>query len=363
VGGLTIHSFAKLGLGTDSIEKILERINKDKKSQNRIIKTKILAIDEISMLSAKFFNLLNYIFQMVRKNNAPFGGVTLVLFGDFLQLPPVIKPGEDDDICLKCAAWREAEIETVLLKANHRQKDDINFYNVLQNVRFGENLDEAFQSLKERVGIIPTNKAIKLVSHREQANRINLMNIEKLSFQEKVFIGKFEGKEEYTRSYLPNFKEAMRLVFKKGARVMLNSNVKVDDGLCNGTIGNIVDFAPKTGYPVVLFEGIKFPVIVAPHDFIIEDPITSEVFFKFTQIPLQFAYALTIHKSQGLTFDFVHTDISRCFLEGQAYVSLSRAKNLDGLFLDPFNKNVLKASQRIVKYYKKLDELYYEKSA
>ena len=353
IGGLTIHSFAKLGLGRESTETITMKILKDKKTQNRIQKCKILAIDEISMLSSKFLNLLNSVFKIVRGNSAPFGGITLLLFGDFLQLPPIIKD-EEETLALNSASWREAEIETILLKENHRQKEDTVFYNILQNIRMGENLDEVYKFLQQRINIIPPQNTIQLVSHKDQAKIINNSKLEQLNFTTKTFKAKWEGKEEYIRSLLPHFEETSELTFKKGARVMLNWNLKVEEGLCNGTIGNIVDFSPKTGFPVVLFEGIKFPVNIMPHAFSIEDTISGEPLFSFLQIPLQLAYSLTIHKSQGLTFNSVATDISKCFAEGQAYVSLSRAKSLEGLFLKPFNKSVFKANKEIVKYYKSL---------
>ena len=117
IGGVTIHSFAKLGIGMDSFEKILYKIEKDTKAHKRIFNTKVLAIDEISMLSSKFLNLINKVFKAVKKSDEPFGGVTLALFGDFLQLPPIIKE-EDETLCLNCESWREAEIETVVLRSN-----------------------------------------------------------------------------------------------------------------------------------------------------------------------------------------------------------------------------------------------------
>jgi ATP-dependent DNA helicase PIF1 len=354
IGGLTIHSFAKLGIGRDSLETILNKLAKDKKSLNRLLSCKILAIDEISMLSAKFLNLLNSILKIVRQSNAPFGGVTMLCFGDFLQLPPIIKEPEEDGLSLNCSSWKEGEFETILLKENHRQKGDSEFYEILQSIRIGKNIDSAYKKLQERVGKVPIANAIKLVSHKDQAKKINLENLEKLPFQTKTYKAKHEGKEEYVRSFLPHFEETENLTLKKGARVMLNWNLKVEDGLCNGSIGNIVDFSPKNGFPVVLFEGVKFPVTIMPNDFTIQDPTNEEVLFSFTQIPLQLAYSLTIHKSQGLTFENVSTDISKCFTTGQAYVSLSRAKSLEGLFLEPFGKYAIKTDKEIALYYENL---------
>jgi ATP-dependent DNA helicase PIF1 len=134
---------------------------------------------------------------------------------------------------------------------------------------------------------------------------------------------------------------------------MLNFNLSVKEGLCNGAVGNVADFN-KEGFPIVIFDNIKDAILVAPNDFIIEDSFTSEVLFRFTQIPLQLAYSVTIHKSQGLTFKSLKTDISKCFAYGQAYVSLSRAQSLDGLFLENFNKNAFKTNYEVVRFYKSL---------
>lgn len=353
IGGVTIHSFAKLGIGMDSFEKILYKIEKDSKAQKRIFNTKVLAIDEISMLSSKFLNLINKVFKAVKKNDEPFGGVTLALFGDFLQLPPIIKE-ENETLCLNCESWREAEIETVVLRSNYRQKNDGDFFEILQSIRLGENLDFAYEKLKSRITQAKAGgRVIKLVSHREQALKINLESLSHLKDGEKNFIAEYEGKPEFVRAYLPLFTENSVIKLKKGARVMLNFNLKVDEGLCNGTLGFVVDFNDK-GYPIVLFDEVKAPVLILKNDFVVEDPFSSEVLFRFTQIPLQLAYGITIHKSQGLTFDSITTDISRCFAPGQAYVSLSRARSLNGLFLEPFNKNIFKTDAKIVEYYKRL---------
>jgi ATP-dependent exoDNAse (exonuclease V) alpha subunit len=353
IGGITIHSFAKLGIGTDSLEKILLKIAKDKKCEKRLLNVRYLAIDEISMLSAKFLNLLNRILKEVRGNDAPFGGVIMLFFGDFLQLPPVIKNYEEDGLCLFCESWREGEFETILLTSNHRQKDDIDFFEMLRCIRMGQNLDDAYKKLQSRVGVRTERRIIQLVSHKEQANLINQHNLGLLPFEEKIFTAKYEGKEEFIRAYLPHFEENVVLKLKRGARVMLNFNLNVEDGLYNGILGNVIDFDEK-GFPVVFFDEIKQPILVMQNDFLIEDSFTSEVLFCFTQVPLQLAYGVTIHKSQGLTFDFIKADISRCFANGQAYVSLSRAKTLNGLFLEPFGKHIFKSDARVTSYYSNL---------
>lgn len=353
IGGITIHSFAKLGIGMDSFEKIVSKINKDKKAKQRIVNCKILAIDEISMLSAKFLNLLNKVFKTIRGSDSPFGGTTVLLFGDFLQLPPVIRE-EEDGLCLNCSSWREAEFETIFLNKNYRQQEDVEFYEILKSIRLGRDLDFAFAKLQTRVGMVPEKKSIVLVSHKLQANEINLKNLTSLNTEGKSFVAKIEGKEECVKTYLPFFEENTNLQFKRGARVMLNFNLKVEEGLCNGAIGNIIEFS-KEGFPVVLFDCLPYPVIIQPNSFVIEDQFTSEVLFNFIQIPLQLAYSVTIHKSQGLTFESVSTDISKCFAQGQAYVSLSRSKTLNGLFLERFNKNVFKTNPQIVEFYESLE--------
>lgn len=355
IGGMTVHSFAKLGLGKDTVQKIVEKILKDPKTLTRIINCKILAIDEISMLSGRLLNTLNNIFQVVRSNEAPFGGIKIILFGDFLQLPPIFQKDEENEIALNCKAWRDAEIETILLNFNYRQSEDKAFFKILESVRLGENLGEAYGLLKERVNLLPPPNTIQLVSHREQASTLNNEKLANIFSTEISFKARIDGKSDCITTYSSYFAENLELRFKKGARVMLTWNLNIEEGLSNGSLGVIVDFSIKDNAPIVLFDNKITPIVISPHEILFEDTLNSEILFKITQVPLQLAYGLTIHKSQGLTFKSLQTDISKCFASGQAYVSLSRAQTLTGLFLKPFSISVFKYNPDLCAYYAKLE--------
>lgn len=351
INGSTIHSWARLGIGAYPEEKIYKILLKDKKAFSRIIACKYLAIDEISMLSDKMLYLLHRVLCLVRRNQRPFGGIQVILFGDFLQLPPVLR--DDEQICLKGQLWEVANIKTILLTTNFRQKDDTSYYNLLKDVRKGNNLEACCNILHQRVGEKYPQDITKLVATREKAREINQERLKSLETDSKIFTGKYTGTEIDINLHKSPFIELETIELKKDAKVMLIYNVNLKEGLVNGLLGKISRFS-QNGYPIVDFENGDL-VEVKEISWEVEDS-KGKVIFSFTQLPLQLAWATTIHKSQGCTFSALHVDLSRCFAPGQAYVALSRVRSLDGLFLEPFSSNKIVTDREMVAYYDSLEK-------
>lgn len=351
INGSTIHSWARLGIGNYPDDRIYKTIMKDKKAFNRIISCKYLAIDEISMISDKMLDLLNRVLMMVRKSSKPFGGIQVILFGDFLQLPPVLK--DDERICLEGAIWGRANIKTILLTTNFRQKNDTSYYDLLKDIRKGINIETACSVLQARIGISYPEDITKLVATRDKAKEINQSFLAKLQGDVKTFNGRYTGTEIDINLHKAPFLELETIELKVDSKVMLIYNVNLKEGLVNGLVGKIDRFS-NDGYPIVEFENGDL-VEVKEITWEVEDSRGTAI-FTFTQLPLQLAWATTIHKSQGCTFSTLHVDLSRCFAPGQAYVALSRVRSLDGLFLEPFSSSKIVTDIKMVDFYNQLEK-------
>ena len=358
IKGVTIHSWARLGIGNKTPSQIAASIKKDSKIAKRIKECKYLAIDEISMISSHLLDLLSMSLKIFKKSSKPFGGIQILLFGDFLQLPPVLKDGETS--CLDCYTWKEAKVKTIFLRTNYRQAEDKEFYNLLQSVRNGENIPEVCDILKTRVVSSCPKDITRLVTHRAMAKEINEAFLAELTTESQTYQGKYSGTEEVINCHKPQFQEQEVLTLKIGSKVMLTYNLNLEGGLVNGLLGTVISFNTNN-QPLVKFQN-SATISVGPFSWEIEERVkakdgteTDKVVFVFSQLPLMLANAISIHKAQGLTFDSLYLDISRCFEKGQAYVALSRVKSLEGLYLAPFSKNSIKTDFKVVEYYKTLE--------
>ena len=364
VGGQTLHSWAAIGLGNLPTEQIIKNLFSVKFSRVRrkLKLAKMLAIDEISMISAPIFDLLNDLLQAIRQNNKPFGGLQLILFGDFLQLPPINRDGqlsEDYQFCFQSKAWQELNPHQVLLETVFRQKDQ-KFVQLLNNIRFGKISKNDIKTLQSRVGLKEKINAIKptiLASHNAQVEAINRVELNKISNNSQIFSAKFSGNSTRIEFLKKNCLANQSLELKVGAQVMMLKNTYQKEGIINGSIGIIKEFAKKTNYPIVKFNNGTL-LTIAPEDWSLEkfniEKQKIETEAKMSQIPLILSWAITIHKSQGMTLDKVQCDLSRVFADGQIYVALSRVSSLEGLYIDKLDFNRIKANQEIVDFYNQI---------
>ncbi|KAK7603114.1 hypothetical protein V9T40_003113 [Parthenolecanium corni] len=348
IGGITLHSFTGIGAGAVSLEKGIELANRPSVAQNWR-RCKYLIIDEISMIDGDYFEKVEQIARAVRKSNDPFGGIKLILCGDFLQLPPVNRNSKAK-FCFQTAAWSRCQLQCFNLKQVHRQSDNV-FVSILNNIRLGKVTEEITARLKattknvlEKEGIIPTQLCCKTL----EAQLINDNKLKQLPGKEYRYVATDSGSEKMLDDQTPVVKT---LVLKQGAQIMLLKNVNVSSGLVNGARGIVTSFS-SSGLPVVQFRaGLKYTVDL--EKWVVKGMGGAVMSRK--QIPLRLAWAFSIHKSQGLTLDCVEMSLSGVFEAGQAYVALSRAQSLDSLRVRDFNAKQVWANPDVIKFYRQLD--------
>jgi ATP-dependent DNA helicase PIF1 len=354
VGGVTLHSWANLGLEELPMGEIIKKIMSVKgiNTRRKIQSTEVLAIDEISMLSKETFENLNTLLQAIRASSRPVGGIQLVMFGDFFQLPPV----NSNNFCFESNLWKEAGIQTVCLKEVFRQEDE-RFVELLNNIRYGRIVKEDIELLKTRYNVKSSGviRPTILSTHNSFVEKINYEYLNRLPAEEKVFEACYNGNRTKIDILKRNCIAKETLVLKVGCQVMMLKNTYQKDGIINGSVGVVVDFTnSRKSYPVVRFENGKELVIKSD-----VWEITSynkktqclETDAEMVQIPLNLAWAMTVHKSQGMTIDKAECDLANSFAEGQVYVALSRVRNLEGLYIKSFDINKVKANRKILEFY------------
>jgi ATP-dependent DNA helicase PIF1 len=362
IGGKTLHSWAGLGAGTAPLEEIVASLftGRGARLRRKLKNAKILAIDEISMISGELFDLLSAVLKQVRGKAAAFGGLQLILVGDFLQLPPVSRGKRV--FCFESEAWRELNPEIFMLQEVFRQ-EDAQFIDLLNHIRSGHLNAEHLALLEARKqAVIPSDiHPTILCTHNHQAEQINSQAMGKLSGRGKKYVMKGTGDDSSLAFLRKNCRAAEELVLKQGAQVMMLKNTFHEDGISNGSLGVVEDFTDK-GMPVVRFTNRK-KITIEPEEWLAEEYNIDEQLMvtKATvrQIPLLPAWAITVHKSQGMTLDYVQCDLSSAFEEGQVYVALSRVKTLEGLYVKDFNPQLIKANPKVVDFYNQLQALSY----
>lgn len=390
IGGTTIHSWSGMGIGNMLADGIAGKVLYQRWMEpvrNKILKSKLLVIDEISMLSDRMLDLLDEVLRIVIykgngglgvKSDKPFGGLQVVLVGDFLQLPPVVKENSQEDFCFNSRVWREANIQTHMLTHVFRQ-EAVEFADCLRNVRLGRLTERDVELLTAREGIrpdgifpvciYPVNKQADLLN-QGQLNQIEghptIFEATELLDHNNILKNNLSEKSvEFHRERLDRDCLAPKnLHLKIGAQVMLLKNLSFERGLVNGSMGKIVGFVNETydcedvvqdkedvlhyGAPVVeFFNGVTQVMDRAKW----ESKEGEDVIITRVQYPLRLAWAITAHKAQGMTLDFVYCDLAKIFEYGQAYVALSRAKNLQGLYLNGFSPTKVRANPKALRFY------------
>ena len=337
LSGRTLHSFAGIGLGEGIAEEIYnERVVKNAKAIKRWLDANVLIIDEISMLPAELLDKINWIAKRVRKRDEPFGGIQLILTGDFLQLPPVSPGINKVKLAFEAECWKEIVPHTVLLEKVFRQDKDPLFISVLNSLRKGivtQEVIDAFQPCLNRK--FPEGSKIKptlLFAKRVEVDQTNANELAKLRDLKYEYKAQDWGRDSTALEILiKNCMAPATLELKIGAQVMLLKNLSLADGLVNGSRGVVVDFKAderKKLFPVVEFY-TKQQRLITPEDWKIEEKFITIA--SRAQIPLMLCWAMTGHRCQGMTLDLCQVDLSGVFEFGQAYVctfSVSRFRIL-----------------------------------
>lgn len=361
IGGLTIHSWAGIGLANLPPQQILENLLSPRsvKARARIKRTRALAIDEISMLSAQVLEILDYVFRQIRQNDAPMGGMQILFFGDFLQLPPVARFGESFNFSFDAPVWQSLNLNNFVLEEIFRQSDK-KFVKILNNLRLGKIDEDDIEALKSRVKVKDQTSIIRptiLTTHNAKVEKINQLELQKIPRNEIKFDAQFSGREDKIDFLKRNCIAQEALKLKVGAQVMMVKNTYQKEGIINGSLGVVRDFSAKKSYPVVEFSNGK-TFTITPEEWLCErydeEKKLTIIDATMSQIPLILAWAMTIHKSQGLTLDKISCDLSDVFSPGQAYVALSRARDLEGVFIEEINFSKITANQSAIDFYRKL---------
>jgi len=391
----TVHSWAGIGLANGPADLVIKRIIANKKKTHNWKKVDILIIDEVSMMSQKIFEILDGIARGVRKQKShlPFGGIQIVFSGDFYQLPPVSSSSsnsislsiggggygyEYDDsaasaFCFESPLW-ESTIDVVIqLKKIFRQTDDV-YTSILNRIRIGKLSKSSFDILSRQLNktMPDTFKPTILLPRKKDVEVINMAEMAKLTSNEKKYSlqrvemlpedlkktynssshSSVEQREmEYTYM-VNNIMAEKEILLKVGAQVMCIANIDMESAepLVNGSQGVIVDFV-SNGLPLVQFTN-GYKRIIQYHTWSSETNASIGV----KQIPLIYAWAVTIHKSQGMSLDMAQIDAGSSIFEcGQTYVALSRIKSLEGLYLTAFDPQKIKVNKKVQEFYSKLE--------
>lgn len=388
VQGQTIHSWAGVGICNKPVKDVIEKILQRTKLKKQISECKILAIDEISMLDAKTFDYIDEVLRNMRDGSKPFGGIQVLLFGDFFQLPPVEK---ESGFCFNGKTWQALNLKTIFLEKIYRQNDE-NFIKSLNNLRLNRLTEDDIRLFYDRevnyntyesdiLHIFSTNKeadnynTFKFNSVKKPLHVFN--SIDKIHRKRSIITVEKENLDERLTNFdlktLETFDKSCKapsaLELKEGCRVMLLKNLNFNKGLINGACGTVLELKKSESrvgslphqqevmqsqksedeeYILVKFDN-DVEEVIAKHTF--EAYRDGEVVVSREQYPLRLAYGITIHKSQGMTLDKLIVDCNSIFECGQMYVALSRIKSLDGLYLKSFNPKKVWANEEVLRFY------------
>lgn len=375
LGGTTLHSFSGIGLGTDSREQLAGKVLGKKESRQRWRNVQALIIDEISMIDGDLFDKLDYVARIVRHDERCFGGIQLIVTGDFFQLPPVGPPNPRKYFAFEADCWDRCFDLQIELKHVFRQSDG-RFVSMLNEIRKGVHTPQTIENLRtccrvladDNLGIAPTRLYPLKVDVKEE----NTNEMKALARESVCFIAHDTVSNPHHRYVLDHMRAEKELHLCVGAQVMLIKNLDTSAGLVNGSRGVVVGFSSNFNFPDkdnyigkvagLISPTYKWPVVrfacdgrtrtIGAEQEKVEDGGVEVA--RRIQVPLILAWALSVHKCQGMTLDRVETDLSKAFDYGMVYVALSRVKGLEGLRLTGFDPGRIKVNPKVALFYDKL---------
>ncbi len=358
MNGMTIHTWAGIGIKDQLSDSDLKNLKERKYLRDHIEKAKVLIIDEISMLHARQLNLVNQVLKYFKESDQPFGGMQIIVAGDFFQLPPVGKNGETnrDKFAFMSDAWIEAKFNVCYLTEQHRQ-DDNQLDQILNQIRAGQVSNTSRQLLLDTKNNNLEADITRLFTHNADVDQINEQHLLAIKNKEHTFNAQTKGNEKLLMTLTSSVRAPESLVLKKSAKVMFVKN-NFEEGYINGTLGEVMSFVKDDEYgelpQIKLRDGTM--LVVEPTEWSIENE-QGKAIASFKQLPLRHAWAITVHKSQGMTLEAAEVDLSNTFEKGQGYVALSRLKSLTGLRLLGLNQAALELDSLAMKADQRFQEL------
>ncbi len=356
IKGVTIHSWSGIGVKQRLTSKDLDKIRKNKRLLEQFEETKVLIIDEVSMLHKDQLESIHQVLTHCLRNPQAFGGIQVVLCGDFFQLPPIGQYGElsKDKFAFMSPAWVFADFNICYLTKQYRQKAN-KLTQILEEIRKDEVSDDSIRLLKETLtntfedSIEPT----QLYTHNVDVDAINDKKLAALNGKRKKITAKTGGDKKILPTLIKSVLSPEYMILKTGAKVMFVKN-NTEKGYINGTLGEVIDFSVK-GFPIVRTLNNK-TIIATSEEWSVDDE-SGRPLATFRQVPLRLAWAITVHKSQGMTLDAAELDLRKTFEKGQGYVALSRLRDIEHLRLIGFNKTSLQVDSLALKADKRFQEL------
>lgn len=343
IDGVTIDSWSGLGIRDTLNESDIDELSHKYHLSRRIKSAKVLIIDEISILHGHRFDAIEQIVRRIKGVNASFGGMQVILSGDLFQLPPVSENRFNIDFIFKSKAWQQLDLRICYLRQPKRQTDS-KFLQVLNDIRHNTITPETLAMLTNTMKNTASfpNTFTKLYTHTIDVDAINQKELENINGDKHMYYMTTLGVEKLTVAMKKSCLAPEILELKKGALVMCVRN-NYEKGYINGTLGKIIGFS-KNDDPVIETTS-KNKIIIEPAAWTITE--NTKIIAQITQIPLRLAWAITVHKSQGMTLDAAEINLSKSFVEGMGYVALSRVKSLAGLKLLGFNEMALKVNREV----------------
>lgn len=350
MNGMTIHSWSGIGIRSSMTDREIDELEDKKYLWKRFEHARVLIIDEVSMLHGSQLDMVERVCRKFKRSDTPFGGLQVILSGDFFQLPPISRTiGEEgkSGMVFESDAWEKLNPAVCYIEEQHRQEDD-NLVEILNTIRGNCMEQKHFEALQSRIGATLSSgvKATRLYTHNVNVDNINSVELSQVESDEKFFPMTSTGPEPLVEILKKSCLAHAGLKLKIGAEVMCIKN-NFEEGYVNGSRGKVVGFADGHGNPIVqLYNGKK--VILKPELWAIEE--NGKVKASVSQIPLRLAWAITIHKSQGMSLDNAEIDLRSSFAYGMGYVALSRVRTLDGISLVGFNTESLRVDPIVLEF-------------
>ena len=359
MNGMTIHTWAGIGIKDVLSEEDLKRMKERKYLKEHLENAQVLIIDEISMLHAKQLNLVNHVLKYFKESDEAFGGIQVIAAGDFFQLPPVGRNDEKnrDKFCFMSNAWVEAKFRVCYLTEQHRQ-DDSALNDILNAIRAQEIRPEHIHALQQTKQQDIGETFTRLYTHNMDVDNINYQHLNEIKGDGHQFVAVTGGNDKLIETLKSSVRAPEELTLKLHAKVMFVKN-NFDMGYINGSMGEVIGFEEDGNIggmlpKVKLTDGTV--LVVEPETWSVDNE-AGKTIASLEQVPLRLAWAITIHKSQGMTLEAAEINLSHTFEKGQGYVALSRLKSINGLRLLGFNDQALELDSLAIKADRRFQEL------